>query len=134
MVRFETSIKVLATPGEIWQVLSRVLDWQIWTPTIESIHALDGPTLAVGHRFEVRQPKLRPTVWIVKSVISNEEFTWTMSQLGVIAIATHKVTALQGGTSSVTLSVSFRGFLAPLVWLIAGSTTREYVRTEKQDH
>jgi hypothetical protein len=130
MTGFETSVNVQAPPAVIWRLLSRVGDWPSWTPTVTSVEALDGPELAVGARFRLRQPKLRPAVWTVRSVSAGREFVWGKAGAGLQVTAAHSIAAASSGATRLTIGVRLSGVLAPVLWPLAGPLTRQYVTQE----
>lgn len=130
MTGFERSVDVQAPPAVIWRLISRVGDWPSWTPTVTSVEALDGLELQVGARFELRQPKLKPAVWTVRSVTAGREFVWSKGGAGLQLTAAHSIAAASSGAARLTISVRLSGVLAPLLWPLAGPLTRQYVTQE----
>lgn len=109
MRSFETSIDIAARPERVWDVLARVVDWPTWTPTVRAVRPLDAPELAIGRRYEVHQPRLRPAVWEIRSVTPGAEFTWTMATPGLRAEASHRVDPLGPDAARVALAVRMTG-------------------------
>ncbi len=64
----EDAIEIDAPPTLVWQVFSDVESWPEWTASVTRLSAVDGPGLAVGKRFEIKQPRLPKLVWEVTAV------------------------------------------------------------------
>jgi uncharacterized membrane protein len=127
---FQATTLIDAPAGNVWSVLADVVAWPQWLPTVTSVEALDAPALAVGSRFRVVQPRLRPTVWTVVEVVPQGLFSWESLSPGVRALARHVLTSASGGSTRVSLEITFSGLLAGLVGLTAGRLTREYIERE----
>ena len=69
-------IRIPAPPEAVWAVLSHVEGWPHWTPTVTAARALDGPALAPGRRFAVKQPLQRERVWTVTEAGPGLAFRW----------------------------------------------------------
>lgn len=130
MPSFAVTTSIAAPAERIWPVLADVMRWPEWLPTVTSVEALDEPTLRIGARYRVLQPKLRPAVWSITLVEPGRRFVWESRQPGVLAVADHVVVPASAGGTSVTLSVSFSGLLGGLVGLVAGRLTRDYIGQE----
>ena len=102
--------------------------WHEWTSFVTSIQRLDDGPLALGSSARIRQPKLRPAVWMV-TAMDDRSFAWMTHDPGVSVIARHSVDAIEGG-SYVTLSVEFGGWFGTLIgWMTRGLNNR-YLRLE----
>ncbi|WP_250622978.1 SRPBCC family protein [Pinirhizobacter soli] len=130
MPSYQTSITIDASPESIWQILTTVVAWPRWLPTVNSIEPLDGDTLAIGHRFRIRQPKLQPATWVVSKVEPNRRFEWRASSPGVLMVADHVIESLAPGKTSALLRFEFRGVVGSLLGLLFSSTTQRYIQQE----
>ncbi len=130
MSRIESTVDIRATPAAVWAVLSDVIHWHEWTPTVTSTRALDTAELAVGHRFEIHQPKLRPALWTITEVKPGKCFRWTSETLGLRMIADHVVEPASGDSTRVVLRFEFQGMLGPLVGYLTKKLVTQYVSTE----
>ncbi len=64
----ECGVDIDAPAAVVWDVFSDVERWPEWTASVTRLVALDGPGLAVGKRFEIKQPRMPKLVWEVTDV------------------------------------------------------------------
>jgi uncharacterized membrane protein len=129
-MRHEVIVEIDAVPARVWEVLFDVESWPSWAPTMRSVRRLDDGPLAAGGAVEIRQPRLPRNVWRVTALDPGSRFEWATSSLGVTTRADHRIEPLPGDRTQVTLTAEITGALAPLVGLLFGSLTRDYVDTE----
>jgi len=127
---FRATRRIAAPPQRVWAPLADVVRWPDWLPTMSSIEPLGPAALAVGARYRITQPRLRPAIWTVVHLDPQRSFAWESRSPGVRALADHSLTPLPDGSTSVTLEVRFAGPLAPLARVLAGSLTRKYLSLE----
>lgn len=127
---FRSDCAVQAPAEAVWPLLANVVAWPTWLPTVTAVLPLDRTTLAAGARFNVAQPRLRPTIWRVTSLLEGESFAWESRSPGLHLWANHKVLPVDDASSEVQLEFRLSGALAPLVALLAGRLTNTYLRTE----
>jgi uncharacterized membrane protein len=127
---FESSISIAADREAIWGALASVTDWPAWLPTVRSVEPLDGPTLSLGARFRVVQPKLQPATWVVTALEAPNRFSWQSRSPGVLVLADHVIEERSPGEHIVVLRVSFSGLLGRVVGLFFGSLTARYLAQE----
>ena len=126
-----TAVEIIPAPPEhAWPVLADVAHWPKWLPTMAEVQPLDAPALAVGSRYRITQPKLRPAVWTVTSVGAPHHFTWDTTSRGLRITAHHRLEALPDMASRLELEILFEGWLAPVAALFAGRLTRDYLAVE----
>ena len=130
MRTFTAAVTIDAPAEQVWAVLADVVRWPRWLPTVTAVDALGITPLAVGGRYRIRQPKLRPTVWTVVGIQPPHRFVWQSRAPGLRTVATHTVVAAADGTSRVALEITFSGPLALLAVIIAGRLTDEYLHRE----
>jgi hypothetical protein len=130
MPSFTATALVAASSQHVWPVLADVVRWPEWLPTVTAVEALGSLPLTVGGRYRVLQPKLRPVIWSVVDLEPQTRFSWQSRAPGVRTLANHILSPAAGGSTSVTLQVSFTGPLGWLVGLLAGRLTREYLERE----
>ena len=59
----DCGVEIEAPAAVVWDVFSDVERWPEWTASVTRLVALDGPGLAVGKRFEIKQPRMPKLVW-----------------------------------------------------------------------
>lgn len=130
MPTYRTSVLIDASPQVVWQLLSNVVAWPRWLPTVTSVEALDGPELLPQRRFRVVQPGLRPTTWSVSQLEANRRFEWRTASFGMSMRADHTVDRITPTRTSVLLRFEFRGVAGRVLGLLFGFTTRRYIERE----
>jgi uncharacterized membrane protein len=126
----EERVHMAAPADRVWAVMSDVERWPQWTPTVTSVERLDARPFGVGSRFRVRQPKLPTAVWTVTALEPGRYFEWRNASPGLTSVGGHRVTAGADGATSVTLTLTWSGWLTPLIRLLYGKLSRRYVQTE----
>ncbi len=125
MPSYEASVAISAPREAVWRVLSNVVAWPDWLPTVSSVQSLQARSLEVGGRYIVTQPKLRPTTWVVTELAPPQRFTWQARSPGLLMVADHSVEASSPSSSQVNLRFSFVGLLGlPVGWLFRSITER----------
>ena len=130
MWTYQTSIVIEAPAATVWRLLSIVTDWPRWLSTVSSVEALDGDALAVGHRFKLLQPKLKPAVWTISLVHPSRRFAWQSRSPGMRMVAYHEVERLASYRTLVRLRFEFHGLVGTLLGRIFSATTKRYVDLE----
>src|SRR5436853_172069 len=82
-----SGVEIDAPISLVWDVFSAVERWPEWTASVTRLVALDGPGLAVGKRFEIKQPKMPKLVWKVTDVTPGVSWTWVQTSPGGITVA-----------------------------------------------
>ncbi|OBH03635.1 polyketide cyclase [Mycobacterium sp. E2699] len=126
------SIDIDAAPQVVWDVFSDVERWPEWTPSVTSLTGQDGPTLAVGRRFAIKQPGMQKLVWQVTEIQPGASWTWAYRAPGVLVTARHHVTALPGGRACVRQELDQRGVLGALVGRLTVKRTKRYLKLEAE--
>jgi hypothetical protein len=130
MSSFAVTDIIRASRSRIWSVWLDIDRWPEWTPTVTAVTPLGAGTLKPGSETRLNQPKLRPAIWRVTELDESVGlFTWVSRSPGVTTTGTHRAEPTANGTR-VTLAVEFSGLLAPLVSLLFGSLTRQYIASE----
>jgi uncharacterized membrane protein len=126
------SLAIDAPLEAVWDVLSDVEAWPGWTPTVTSVRPLSGgpgTDPALGADYELEQPRLPKVVWEIAVWDPPSRFDWVSRAPGVITEASHDLTSM-GDQTTVTLTITRSGLLAPVINLLYGRITREYLATE----
>ncbi|BBY35875.1 hypothetical protein MMAN_00090 [Mycobacterium mantenii] len=108
----EDSVEIDAPPRLVWEVFTDVEHWPDWTASVTSLTGLDGPGLAVGRRFAIKQPGMSKLVWRVTDIEPGASWTWVQISPGARVTARHDVVARPGGRTLVRQQLGQRGVLA----------------------
>ncbi|WP_123023323.1 SRPBCC family protein [Mycolicibacterium stellerae] len=125
------AIDIDAPAARVWDVFSDVERWPDWTASVTSLKALDGPGLAVGKRFEIKQPRLPRLVWQVTALDEGRSWTWEQHSPGGRTIAVHEVHPTEGRTK-VMQRLDQHGPVGSLVARMMRGTTKRYLELEAQ--
>lgn len=132
MPKFETSIRISAGQEAVWEILSNVVRWPEWLPTVNSLEPLGSDALLIGSRYKIHQPGLSPAVWVVTEFDPPKRFVWESRMPGVVSLGDHVIENVDDGTVKVTLRLEFSGFLSGVVAGFYGSLTQRYIEKEAQ--
>ncbi|OBF81213.1 polyketide cyclase [Mycobacterium sp. 852002-51163_SCH5372311] len=128
----DSGVDIDAPASLVWEVFSDVERWPEWTASVTSLVALDGPGLAVGKRFQIKQPKLPTLVWEVTEVSPGVSWTWAQRSPGGRTVATHTVTSVADGRTRVDQRLDQQGPIGAIVGRLMLRTTRRYLEMEAQ--
>ncbi|MDY7106937.1 MAG: SRPBCC family protein [Actinomycetota bacterium] len=123
-------VDVAASASRLWDVLADVERLPELTPSMASVEHLGEGELGVGSRVRIDQPKLAAMTWEITEWDPGRGFTWEMSSAGVRVRASHVVTPTGPASCRLTLTMSQRGFLVPLLELLVGRRGRRYMAQE----
>ncbi|MEI7037625.1 SRPBCC family protein [Fulvimonas yonginensis] len=132
MPRYEASTTIEAPADGVWRLLCSVDAWPQWLPTVSRAQALDGGPLAVGRRYRIEQPRLRPAIWTVTALESGRRFEWRARSPGMTMVADHRVAPEGHQAVRVQLSFAFRGLLGSVLGMVYGDLARRYLQQEAQ--
>jgi len=127
----DCAIDIDASAPLVWDVFSEVERWPDWTASVTSLKALDGPGLAIGKRFEIKQPRLPKLVWEVTALDEGTSWTWEQRSPGGRTIAVHEVTP-DGQRAKVLQRLDQQGPVGSLVARMMRNTTKRYLELEAQ--
>ena len=128
----DSSIEIDAPASLVWDVFSDVERWPEWTASVTRLVALDGPGIAVGKRFEIKQPRLPRLVWEVTEVLPGASWTWVQRSPGGTTLARHDVIAEAAGRTLVRQQLDQRGPIGALVGRLTQGMTKRYLDLEAQ--
>jgi hypothetical protein len=127
----DSSIEIDAAPSVVWTVFTDVARWPTWTESVTRLVPLDGPELVVGHRFEIKQPKMPNLVWEITEVTPGVGWTWVQRSPGGTTLAVHEVVAVDGGARTlVRQRIDQRGPIGVVVGALMRRLTRRYLVME----
>jgi uncharacterized membrane protein len=127
----ETEVEIEASPAAVWDIYAEVERWPDWTASIKSVVGLDGPEIAVGHRFEIRQPRFPKLVWVVTAVQPGVSWTWQQKSFGGTTVASHELTST-GSRTIVGQRIEQRGPIGVTVGLMIRGLTKRYLMMEAE--
>jgi uncharacterized membrane protein len=128
----EDSVEIDAPAPLVWEVFSDVERWPEWTASVTSLTALDGPGLAVGKRFAIKQPRMGRLVWRVTEIRPGSSWTWEQRAPAALARASHDVIAQPGGRTLVRQRIEQTGVFGALVGRLMITMTKRYLDMEAQ--
>jgi uncharacterized membrane protein len=128
----DSCVEIDAPPALVWDVFTDVERWPEWTASVTRIVALDGPGLAVGKRFEIKQPRMPKLVWQVTEVLTGTSWTWVQRSPGGSTLAHHDVVAAADGRTLVRQRLDQRGPAGALVGRLMRGMTKRYLELEAQ--
>lgn len=126
----ETGVDIDAPANVVWDVFSDVERWPEWTASVTRVVALDGPGIAAGKRFELKQPRMPKLVWEVTEASPGTAWTWVQRSPGGLTVARHDVAPIGDGRARARQSIDQRGPVGALVGLLMRGMTRRYLDQE----
>jgi uncharacterized membrane protein len=124
------AVEIDAPATVVWDVYSDVERWPEWTASVTRLVALDGPGIAVGKRFEIKQPRMPRLVWEVTDLTPGASWTWVQHSPGGLTSARHDVIAESEGRTKVRMQIDQRGPVGALVGLLMRGMTKRYLELE----
>jgi Polyketide cyclase / dehydrase and lipid transport len=131
-MKTHSSVEIAAGASLVWDVFSDVERWPEWTASVTRLVALDGPGLAVGKRFEIKQPRMPKLVWEVTEVDPGTSWTWVQRSPGGSTSARHDVLARADGHTLVRQQLDQRGAVGALIGRLVHGMTKRYLDLEAQ--
>ena len=125
----EISVEIAASPETVWAVMSDVERWHEWTASVRSIRLLGKPSLQIGSRALIRQPRFPAAIWKVTALDPGRGFAWKSGAPGMWVHANHSVTPLRGRTRAV-LSLDYEGVIGKLLGRLTRGITNRYLELE----
>jgi uncharacterized protein YndB with AHSA1/START domain len=126
----EATIEIDAPAAVVWAVFTDTERWHEWTDSIRGIRPLDGPSIEVGHRFEIAQPRFPKLVWAVTEVDTGRSWTWEQRSPGGVTRATHELVATGDAATTVRQVIDQRGPVGALVGRLTRGLTCRYLDLE----
>lgn len=131
-MRFEKSVDIDAPTQRVWEVLSDLEGWPRRIGTVETVELLTPPPLTEGSRLRLKQPKLPEGTWDVTVWDPPTYFEFRQESRGMTSVVGHRVEALTGERSRLTLRLDMRGLLIPIVALFSRGMTDRYLSREAE--
>ncbi|MEO6577565.1 MAG: SRPBCC family protein [Candidatus Limnocylindria bacterium] len=131
-MRFEQSIDINAGQQRVWEVLSDLEAWSQRIETVDVVELLTPAPVGEGSLVRLRQPRLPEGLWDITVWDAPSYFEFHQKSGGVTTVAGHRVEALEGGRSRLTLTLDMRGPLVPVVALFYKGLTNRYMTVEAE--
>jgi uncharacterized membrane protein len=128
----EDSVEIEAPAQLVWDVFSNVEHWPDWTASVTSLVGLDGPALAVGKRFAIKQPGMAKLVWTVTEIDPGSSWIWVQRAPGSLVTARHDVIAQPGSRTLVRQQLDQGGPLGALIGRLMVKKTKRFLELEAQ--
>jgi uncharacterized membrane protein len=128
----DSSVEIDASAPIVWDVFTAVEQWPEWTASVTRITALDGGAIEVGHRFEIKQPRLPKLAWEVTEVEPGVSWTWRARSPGATTLASHRLVPQPSGSTLVHQRIDQRGPGGVLVAVLMRRLTNRYLELEAQ--
>jgi len=125
-----SSVEIEAPMSQVWDIYADVERWSEWTASIERVTPVAAPGIEVGHRFEIKQPRLPKLVWEVTAVEPGVSWTWHQRSFGSTAIASHELVSLGSGRTLVRQHIEQRGPVGVIVGVLTRGLTKRYLQLE----
>jgi len=126
----DNSIEIYASAQSVWDVFVAVEHWPEWTASVQRIVPLDGASIEVGNRFEIKQPRLPNNTWEVTEVEPGVSWTWCQRSPGATTFASHEVVSLGPERTLVRQRIDHRGPAGIVVGVLTRSLTKRYLALE----
>jgi uncharacterized membrane protein len=126
----DSSVEIDAPATVVWEVFTDVERWPEWTASVTRLVALDGPGVAVGKQFAIKQPRMPKLVWEVTEVTPGTAWTWVQRSPGGLTLARHEVIAESDQRTRVRQQIDQRGPVGALVGLVMRGMTKRYLELE----
>jgi uncharacterized membrane protein len=127
-----STIEIDAPASIVWDVFTDVERWPAWTASVEQIVPLDAPALALGNRFEIKQPRLPKVVWEVSAIEPGVSWTWRARSAGNTTYASHEVVRQAPNHTLVRQRIEQRGPIGVAVGVLMLRLTKRYLDLEAQ--
>ena len=122
-----------APVDRLWSTISDVRHWGRWLPTVDAVTPLDAHRPdEVGASYTVEQPGLPKAVWTITDWQEGRSFTWESRAPGIRSVGTHTLRPGPDGTTTIELGIEWSGPLAPLIRLVLGRKSLDYVTREAE--
>ena len=132
-MQFSITTEIDAPPDVVFTVLSEIERWPEWTPTVTRVERLgdvDAP-FGTGTRLRIVQPRVPPAEWTVTAFEAGRGFRFVSHSPGATVEANHWIEpAGSGDRSTVSLSVTFGGFLGRLIGRMMRGINERYLAQE----
>jgi uncharacterized membrane protein len=123
------SLTIAADTEDVFNVLSDIENWNLWTKSITKISFIKNSRFMVGGKATVLQPKLSLAEWTITEIIENKSFSWHKKSFGLTMTAKHIVESTPNGTVA-QIEMIYEGLFASLIYRFTSKLTAEYLTME----
>ncbi len=131
-MQFAQSIDIDAPQRRVWDVLTDIDTWPARIETVDEVELLTPAPMGIGSRVRLKQPKLGEGTWEVTAWDAPSSFEWRQKASGVTTLAGHRVEALDGGRTRLTLTLEMQGMLVPIFGRLFRGLTNRYMTLEAE--
>jgi len=131
-MRFEHFIEIDAPQHRVWDVLTDLEAWPQRIETVDFVELLTPPPIATGSKVRLKQPKLPEGTWDITVWEAPSYFEWTQKTSGVTSVAGHRIEALDGDRSRLTLTLDMRGLPVAVIGRFYKGLTNRYMSLEAE--
>jgi hypothetical protein len=115
MSRFARSIRIAATPPDVWKVLVDVERWPVWASQFRRLERLDSAALALGSRIRVKPKGMLASTWRVTEYDEGRSFTWASSLAPGLLVTGGHVLSAEGDETNAEFWLEAGGVFGSLV-------------------
>ena len=131
-MQIDYSVEIDATAAQVWTIYADVERWPEWTTSVLRVVALDGPGIAVGKHFEIKQPRFPNLIWEVTEVADGTSWVWRQRSLGGTTLASHEIVESGTGGVIVRQRIEQSGPVGRVVGVLTRRIGRRYLELEAQ--
>ncbi len=129
-MNIETEVEISAPAPIVWEVFAAVERWPAWTESVTSVTALDEPGLAIGHRYEIVQPKFPKLVWVVETLEPGSSWMWSQQSPGMRSRAFHWVEPITDTRCRARMRIEQTGPVAAVAARLTKKRSLRYMTME----
>ncbi|MGV0646622.1 SRPBCC family protein [Mycolicibacterium sp. XJ879] len=126
----ECAVEIEAPANVVWDVFSDVERWPEWTSSVTRLTALDGSELAIGKRYELKQPRMPKLIWVVTEISPGTGWSWEQRSPGGLTVARHEIAPVTDRRTRVRQQVDQRGPVGVAVAVLMHRMTKRYLDLE----
>lgn len=132
-MRFEKSIDIEAPRQRVWDVLTDIEAWPRVIRLVEVAEVVTPPPLTVGGTVRLREHRLPEGLWDVTAWDAPASFEFTQKAGGATTVVLHRVDALAGDRSRLTLDLEMRGLVVAVIGVFFKKTTQNHLDQQAED-
>lgn len=126
----QREIEIAAPIELVWERYTDVERWPEWTASVNALRALDSAELALGNRYEIRQPRMPALTWAVTELTPGRSWSWEQVSPGGRTIGFHEMSPIDVDRTRVRLGVDQRGPVGRIFAVAFKRTTNRFLDLE----